>query len=259
MAADPLNLYTELRKLPLSSLHELLRTIEKGKERYTEADRAAQMKQTVESIASTSRNTNKTFSPLGPLRPGPQAMTPDLSMLTQLLSTWYKTTDDNQGGSHHRNYDQLHQKFRDFETQLRKQKHLVDKLLSHGGATKEDAGATGPVGLQQTIFIQCPRGGRSGARFRVINRTSRSALVRARVSEFRGERSQPVDDAMLTFSPVDYTLESGEATIVSAMVDLTRCPEITTDEVHVAADVLLDDQPALKLWVNVEVYDEFRE
>ncbi len=69
-----------------------------------------------------------------------------------------------------------HQKIQELEAALREQSAAVDRLLGHRSGEQPLNAAL--AAFQQTLFLQCPRGGRTAGHFRCVNRTDQSSRCR---------------------------------------------------------------------------------
>jgi hypothetical protein len=101
--------------------------------------------------------------------------------------------------------------------------------------------------------VQSASRGKTAARFRVVNRTGKCSFVNFR-PRFAAESGMP--EAALTFEPNSLHLEAGQATICKAVIDLSRCPDSANKALEMGADIYLNTELTLKLFICVEVYDE---
>jgi hypothetical protein len=89
-----------------------------------------------------------------------------------------------------------------------------------------------------------------------VNRTGRSARLRATTDHVIGDVSGRVDDAVLVIEPAERSLAADQSVTMSATIDLTRCTASDDRRLDAAANIWLDDDVALRLWITVEVYDD---
>jgi hypothetical protein len=153
-----------------------------------------------------------------------------------------------------RSYEQVCRRFHELQTQLRRQKMAIERLVGQTLAGK-DADDPRPPAFQQTLHLQCARGAATSGRFRVVNRTGRNARYRVTVEHVIGDETGRIENASLSFSPERGQLAADEARGVQATLDLTRCRANPDRHVDAAASVFLDDDLCLKLWIAVDVHD----
>jgi hypothetical protein len=58
------------------------------------------------------------------------------------------------------------------------------------------------------------------------------------------------------FDPVSRWLEPGEDALIQVVTDLSDGTASSGDLCESPVDIFLDERPAAKLWLTVEVYDE---
>jgi hypothetical protein len=147
-----------------------------------------------------------------------------------------------------------HRKIQDLEAALREQSAAVDRLLGHRSG--EQPLNASLVAFQQTLFLQCPRGGRTAGHFRCVNRTDSPADVEIRARSMPHTEAGFEDQAMLAFEPANQRLAPQQAAIFRASVDLSRCQHVRDATLEFGADIYLRGQLALKLFICVEIYDD---
>ena len=152
-------------------------------------------------------------------------------------------------------YESTHQEFGKLETMLRQQQIAVDRLL---GYRETDGDQRKPVlhALQQTLFLQCPKRGKTAGRFRCVNRTSNAALVDIRQRQPQDTEDSLPDEAIIKFEPIGRRLGPEEAGIFCATVDLSGCQIVSAGRRETFADLYVSGELALKLFICVEIYDE---
>jgi hypothetical protein len=147
-----------------------------------------------------------------------------------------------------------HRKIQELEAALREQSAAVDDILGHRSGEQPHNAAL--AAFQQTLFLQCPRGGRTAGHFRCVNRTDSPAGVDVRVRSMPGAEAGLEDQAMLSFEPASHRLAPQQAATFRASVDLSRCQHVRDAALEFNADVYLRGQLALKLFICVEIYDD---
>ena len=147
-----------------------------------------------------------------------------------------------------------HRKIQELEATLREQSAAVDRLLGHRSGEQPHNAAL--AAFQQTLFLQCPRGGRTAGHFRCVNRTDSPADVDIRVRSMPSTEAGFEDQAMLAFEPANQRLAPQQAAIFRASVDLSRCQHVRDATLEFNADIYLRGQLALKLFIWVEIYDD---
>ncbi len=157
--------------------------------------------------------------------------------------------------THVDSYQDLWRRLRSFETHLREQASIVDTLMSKV-APVQAAPAAGS--LQQTVLLQCPRGGFSAGRFRCLNRFAETVEVTIEggtVCGFTAEGS-PVSDAAARAEPAHFSLEPGAKMTVRLMLDVGRADTRDMNSVSAAFDVRMNGRPHSRVWLEAELYDE---
>ena len=151
-------------------------------------------------------------------------------------------------------YEALQERIRTAEAAALQQHTAIDRMLDPAG--NGDADARGRTALvQETVWLQCARGGRTAGRFRCINRVG--AAVRAQIRP--GATTVPgggrIEGAAITVSPQECTLGPGAAAIITVAIDLRDCPAVAGDRIEGCVDVELEGASALRAWIAVDLYD----
>ncbi len=132
-----------------------------------------------------------------------------------------------------------------WEHEARRHAEFVDKLLAPKPAEKPVAAAP----YQETLYLQGQAGGRTGGRFRALNRRDKRVSVATLARPFT-LGGQPAREApALTLRPGAFYLEPGEARVVSVEADLPAPGRYES-----ALDLTMDEAVALKLWIEIDVY-----
>ena len=173
---------------------------------------------------------------------------PDFKPIVEALRCFHTAFQKDAGTKH----NQVYSEFEALESTLRKQSAAVDRRLRQS-ATSQTTSKAFLHAVQQTLFVQCASRGKTAARFRVVNRTSKSSFVNFH-PRFAAESGMP--EAVLTFEPNSLHLEAGQAAICKAVIDLSRCPDGANKELEMGADIYLNTELTLKLFICVEAYDE---
>jgi hypothetical protein len=180
------------------------------------------------------------------------SLRPDLDFkpIVEALKSIHEASQESRFENHH--YPYPHQALQELETTLRKHSRAVDQLLGEetkGGRTEK----RGLHAVQQTLFLQCARYGKTAGRFRVANRTGKPAAV-----HFQPHAAEPsLDYATLIFEPESCRLQPEEAAVCRAVIDLSKCSS-TANQIEMRADVYLNSELTLKLFVSVAIYEESR-
>jgi len=162
--------------------------------------------------------------------------------------------------SNRRPYEEIHQTFHELEARLKDHLVALDRVLGHRAKPEKPTKAVLHA-LQQTIFLQCSRSGKTAGRFRCVNRTGKPAYVDFRTRSYGDVAA--ISGATLAFEPSVQNLAPDEAAIFRAVVDLSNCPQ-TPDETPelganvylMGADIHLNGELTLKLFISIEIYDE---
>jgi hypothetical protein len=176
-------------------------------------------------------------------------LTSDFTPIVESLKSIHMALEAQGPSSSHQFNRELH----GLETTLRDHAIAVDRLLGYRASGEPSK----PVlhALQQTLFLQCPRGGKTAGRFRVVNRTGKRAYVDFHPCPCRpGEDGMISAEADLAFEPNRACLESDEAAIFRALVDLSNGQQVT-GTLEMSAGVWLNSELTLRLFIYIEVYE----
>jgi hypothetical protein len=108
---------------------------------------------------------------------------------------------------------------------------------------------------QETIYLRCRRFERSGGRFRCENLRGRKTEVRLASRSFTADAGDLIEQPQLRFSPERFVLDAGQSMVVGVEVDCSECSQTPIGALSGSADLLMDEAIALKLWIEVDVYD----
>lgn len=108
---------------------------------------------------------------------------------------------------------------------------------------------------QETLYLQCVRGGRAAGRFRCLNRRAQRTAITTTLRPFTIDARPVAMAPSLTIRPGGFVLEAGAAAIVAVELDFASCPDLVASPLQTSIDLLMDDAVALKIWIEVEVYD----
>ena len=146
-------------------------------------------------------------------------------------------------------YRELRDGVERMERDARRHAELVDRLTRRRTAPELAAF------YQETLYLRCARGGRTGGRFRCENRQTRRTSVTVCRRPFAAEGKDLPAGLALAIHPETFSLEAGESAIVRIDLDLGPCADLRLDAVATSVDLLMDDAIALKLWIEVDVYE----
>jgi hypothetical protein len=172
--------------------------------------------------------------------------TPDFKPIVEALRCFHTAFQKDVGTNH----SQVYTEFEALESTLRKQSAAVDHRLGQS-ATSQTTSKAFLHAVQQTLFVQCASRGKTAARFRVVNRTGKSSFV-----NFRPHFATGLPEAVLAFQPNSLHLEAGQAATCKVVIDLSSCPDRANKAFEMGADIYLNTELTLKLFICVEVYDE---
>jgi hypothetical protein len=175
---------------------------------------------------------------------------PDFKPIVEALKSFHTTLQSDAGA----NYSQDYAEFEELASTLRKQSAAVDRRLGVLDSPTRSKATLHAV--QQTLFVQCANRGKTAARFRVVNRTGKASFVnfRPRLADISSVTG--VAELALNFEPTGLHLEPLQAAICKAVIDLSKCSHIPDQTLEMGADVYLNSELTLKLFLSVEVYDE---
>jgi hypothetical protein len=148
-----------------------------------------------------------------------------------------------------RRYGALRGRLEGMEREARENSEAVDRLLGFDSARK----STRPA-YQETLHLQCPQGGRSGGRFRCVNRRGQRTSVSAVPRPFSTTSKPLQTEPMLTLRPDNFCLEAGQSQLVWVEVDLAPCSGLASGTLGTSIDLLMNDAVGLKVWIEIDVY-----
>jgi hypothetical protein len=154
------------------------------------------------------------------------------------------------------NYDgtERSRRYRELQSELARvearAKRRSDAASISAARMRPDPGAF----CQETLYLRCRRFDRTAGRFRCDNFRGRRTEVRLSGNFATRSDDFPVHPR-LHFSPERFALEAGQSTIVSVEVDCSECGETPQGPLSASANVLMDEAIALKLWIEVDLYD----
>jgi hypothetical protein len=149
-------------------------------------------------------------------------------------------------------YDDVRRHFLDLQTQLRRQKLAIESLV--GKTFDASAPISAPV-FQQTLHMRCPRGGRSGGRFRCLNRAEKPTAVTVVTQPLLGEVTGRLDGATLTVTPASCRLDPEESRTFVVDVDFSACAQGADRQAGASLEIAMDGALAMTVWIAVE-FDE---
>lgn len=151
-------------------------------------------------------------------------------------------------------YEALRQRIREAEAATLERHTAIDRMLDRAGNGGTDAAA--PTALvQETVYLQCARGGRTAGRFRCINRADAEVRARIRPGAATVPGGGPIEGVAITVSPHECTLGPGAPAIITVAIDLQRSAAVAGDRIESCVDVELDGACALKVWMAIDLYD----
>jgi hypothetical protein len=148
-----------------------------------------------------------------------------------------------------RRYSTLRAQFDRLERDVRQHAVSVDRLLNRASPAPVAAA------YQETLYLQCPRGGRTAGRFRCVNRRDRRTSVTSSLRPFTMYRMPQAAAPVLTIRPGSFALDSGASQIVSVELDLAACPDLVDGDLQTSIDLHMNEEIALKIWVEIHVYE----
>lgn len=135
-------------------------------------------------------------------------------------------------------------------------RRLREGLARAEARARSEAAARPPPGLrQETLYLNCRRGGRTGGRFRCENTMGREVEMRIVARPFSIGRGPLASRPKLVVSPAKLELPAGGSVVVAVQADLAPCPEISGHGLQTSLDLILDEALAMKLWIEIDVYE----
>jgi hypothetical protein len=252
-----IDLFSGWRRAPIETVVDMLRSIHEGNVREAE-ERAVHDKLASErhgpvhepNVRDGAQPAAAATATSDDQRPPGSGTAAHAAQLVAALLAWPHASTNAPGAE--LSYDALSRRVLDFQAQARRQKLALERLLGQAFAADNSAGTLVPT-FQQTLYLQCPRDGRSAGRFRCVNRTARAASFEVKCEPMIGKASGRLPGAQAVVEPSTGTVGPGESMTLQAIVDFSRCGPIDDDEVGAAAEVRLDGDCVLKLWIAVEL------
>ena len=152
-------------------------------------------------------------------------------------------------------YEALQERIRTAEAAALEQHTAIDRMLDRAGNGGADVSARTAL-VQETVWLQCARGGRTAGRFRCINRADGAVRAQIRPGATTVPGGGRIEGAAITVSPQECTLGPGAAAIITVAIDLQGCPTVAGDRIESCVDVELEGgASALRAWIAVDLYD----
>jgi hypothetical protein len=236
-----MNLLDSLLRGSQSSIPELVEAL-----REIHENRAADS----ESRANPARLLTNPFSPF--LRGSPIAgLTRGSENLARLLESALKSDMDARPDGP-KEYRELRDGVERMERDARRHADLVDRLTQQVPQRRtSDLAAF----YQETLYLRCPRGGHSGGRFQCENQRKRRTSVTALRHGFTAGGEPLATPPALSLRPEALSLEEGEIACVQLDLDLAPCADLGPGAIASSIDLVMDGSIALKLWIEVDVYE----
>jgi hypothetical protein len=133
---------------------------------------------------------------------------------------------------------------------------LRERLARAEARVRSDAEARrSPTLFQETLYLRCQRGHRTGGRFRCENALGREAELRIAARPFSAGREPLSVEPALVVTPTALKLASDASTVITVHVDLAPCSEISRGVIEASLDLILDEALTMKLWIEIDVYE----
>jgi hypothetical protein len=156
------------------------------------------------------------------------------------------------GGDASLRYSALRDHIKQLERQAQRHSELIDRLLRRGEPAPD---VTDPVPYQETLYLQCQRGGRTAGRFRCVNRRGHKVAVSLATRSFSRNGTVSRSAPVLSVQPSSFALHPAATAVIVADVDLRSCPDLTAGKLQTSIDLRMDDAIALKLWIEMDIYE----
>jgi len=150
-------------------------------------------------------------------------------------------------------YGALQERVGQLETELRCHVETVDRLLESKRPASEHAAHTFH---QQTLYLQCPSGGRTAGRFRCVNRRGDRSSVTSMLRPFTISLELLAAAPTLSVRPGSFILNAEASEIITVEIDFSPCPELASGVVQTSIDLRMNDSMALKIWIEVELHEQ---
>jgi hypothetical protein len=151
-----------------------------------------------------------------------------------------------------RRYQVLREELDRVEDEARRSAEIVERSMAQ---TARNRFSTGASFSQETLYLQCRRLGKSGGRFRCESLRERRTEVQALSGRFKTGAMVLPDQPQLVLRPDNFVLEAGESKVIDVEIDLSACANLAIGTLQASVDLLMNDAVAIKLWIEVEVYD----
>ena len=97
------------------------------------------------------------------------------------------------------------------EREARRHAEVIDRLVDRNAAASATAARSAPY--QETLYLQCVSQGRSGGRFRCINRRAKRAAVASLIRPFTLNGEALAETPTLSLRPSAFFLDPGESRV----------------------------------------------
>jgi hypothetical protein len=151
-------------------------------------------------------------------------------------------------------YQALQERVRQTEATILDHHAAIDRLLRQGDSGGTDP-APRPTLTQETLYLQCPRAGRTAGRFRCVNRADATVRAQVRPAAVMTPHGDRVEGAVITVAPRAPTLGAGEAALITVALDLRCCSAVAADHLESSVDVEIEGASMLKVWIAIDLYE----
>jgi hypothetical protein len=224
----------------IPELVELLRDIHRGPKALTESARAA----------PPNRLADSQHDPASPMQSLLlDGLTRSSQDLARLLTPSTETGSEDAAA---RRYDAMRDRLQRLEQALQHHAAAVEHMLNRASTGQS---AIRGAAYQETLYLQCPQAGRTAGRFRCVNRRGRPASVTTSVRQFSSRGASGTAAPTVTVRPSSFLINADCSEIISVEVDLAACPELVNEDLRGSIDLNMNDEIALKIWIEMHVYE----
>jgi hypothetical protein len=241
MPTNAIDLLLRGHQATIPELVELLRNIHRGPKALVEAARAEPPNRLVDSQYDLASLIQSLFL---------DGLTRSNQDLARQLAT---NPEAGSGSAGARRYEVMRDRFQRLERDLQHHAAVVEHMLNRG-PTGQSA-VSGAAAYQETLYLQCLQAGRTAGRFRCVNRRSRPTSVTTSVREFSIRSASGIAAPTVTVRPSSFLINSECSEIISVEVDLAACPELVNEDLRGSIDLIMNDEIALKIWMEMHVYE----
>lgn len=185
------------------------------------------------------------------------AINSSLATNKMLLESILRTSDQGlaplQNASPEAIYSALQDRFGALEEKLQNHAKFVDRIISKNEADAKDPEPKSNRGLvQQTIYLTCPRKGRTAGRVKCLSQYADLSGIEVRRGPVTTSGGEPLRGAVVETQSTGFAGDQGSECVIKIEVDLRNC-EIRGNDAETWIELHAPGHAALRIWVEIDV------